>query len=185
MELNMTNLLWFFAFIFLAGGNGFGGLFGGRAPMGPPPATQQDLTAALNNQTLQSELNALGISTANNNYETARLIQEQNLLMQQRESNDMMSVIQNFNNLLMQITNQNAVTNQKIDALGFQMNECCCKIQTQMLENRLADKTAEALALQNKLDNAQQTQTILGNLGRFVAWAGSGSQAAAGAIAGA
>lgn len=41
MEMNMTNLLWFFAVILLAGGNGLGGLFGGgRPPMGPPPATQ-------------------------------------------------------------------------------------------------------------------------------------------------
>ena len=32
--------------------------------------------------------------------------------------------------------------------------------------------------IQNKLDNANQTQTILGNLGRFVAWAGSGTLSA-------
>ena len=88
MEMNMTNLLWFFAFIFLAGGNGFGGLFGNnRVPMGPPPATQQDVTAALNNQTLQSELNALGISTANNNYETARLIQDQTMANNTKDFN--------------------------------------------------------------------------------------------------
>ena len=55
------------------------------------------------------------------------------------------------------------------------MNSYCCEIKTQMLQDRLADKTAEALALQNKLDNRDQTQTILGNLGRFVAWAGSGA----------
>ncbi len=53
------------------------------------------------------------------------------------------------------------------------MSSCCCEIKTQMLQDRLADKTAEAVALQNKLDNAQQTQTILGSLGRLVAWAGS------------
>jgi hypothetical protein len=58
------------------------------------------------------------------------------------------------------------------------MDSCCCQLKTMTLENRLADKTAEAVALQNRLDNAQQTQTILGNLGRFVAWAGSGSPTA-------
>lgn len=167
MEMNMTNLLWFFAFIFLAGGNGFGGLFGNnRVPMGPPPATQQDLTMGLNNQSMMSELNALGLATANNNYETARLIQDQTMLMQNQNNTNLINVIQGFNQV-----------NSKIDALGYQMQQCCCEIKTQMLQDRLADKTAEALALQTKLDNRDQTQTILNNLGRFVAWAGSGSQA--------
>ena len=177
MELNMTNLLWFFAFIFLAGGNGFGGLFGGNR--GPAPATQQDLTMGLNNQSMQNELNALGLATANNNYETARLIQDQNMVMQQQNNTNLINMIQGFNQNMMAMQQQNALTNSKIDALGYQMQQCCCEIKTQMLQDRLADKTAEALALQNKLDNRDQTQTILNNLGRFVAWAGSGSQAAA------
>lgn len=180
MEMNMTNLLWFFAFIFLAGGNGFGGLFGNnRVPMGPPPATQQDLTAALNNQTLQAELNALGLATANNNYETARLIQDQNMSMQAQNNTNLINIIQGFNNMMMTMQNQTAQLGQKMDALGFQMQQCCGEIKNQMLQDRLADKTAEAIALQNKLDNRDQTQTILNNLGRFVAWAGSGSQSAA------
>lgn len=178
MEMNMTNLLWFFAFIFLAGGNGFGGLFGNnRVPMGPPPATQQDLTNGLNNQTLQRELNDLGIATQNNNYETARLISEQNMYMQSQNNANMLTNMQNFNSVIQQMQNQHAIISQKIDQLGFQMEQCCCSIKTQMLQDRLADKTAEAVALQNKLDNRDQTQTILNNLGRFVAWAGTGSQA--------
>ena len=178
MEMNMTNLLWFFAFIFLAGGNGFGGLFGNnRVPMGPPPATQEQLTQGLNNQSIMSELNALGLATANNNYETARLIQDQNLLMQGQNNTNLVNIIQGFNSMMMSMQNQTAQLGSKIDALGYQMSSCCCEIKTQMLQDRLADKTAEAVALQNRLDNAQQTQTILGNLGRFVAWAGSGSQA--------
>ena len=166
MEMNMTNLLWFFAFIFLAGGNGFGGLFGNnRVPMGPPPATQTDLTMGLNNQSIMNELNALGLATANNNYETARLISDQNLLMQGQNNTNLINVVQGFNQV-----------NAKIDALGAQIASCCCEIKTQMLQDRLADKTAEAVALQTKLDNRDQTQTILNTLGRFVAWAGSGSQ---------
>lgn len=171
MEMNMTNLLWFFAFIFLAGGNGFGGLFGNnRIPMGPPPASQADLTAGLNNQSIMNELNALGLATQNNNYETARLISDQNLLMQGQNNTNLINLIQGFNQI-----------SSKIDGLSAQMASCCCEIKTQMLQDRLADKTAEALALQNKLDNRDQTQTILNNLGRFVAWAGSGSQSAAAA----
>ena len=166
MEMNVTNLLWFFAFIFLAGGNGFGGLFGNnRVPMGPPPATQTDLVMGLNNQTVMNELNALGLATANNNYETARLIQDQTMVMQNQNNTNLINIIQGFNQV-----------NQKIDALGYQMQQCCCEIKTQMLQDRLADKTAEAVALQTKLDNRDQTQTILNTLGRFVAWAGNGTQ---------
>ena len=76
MEMNMSNLLWFFAIILLCGGNGFGGMFGGR-PFGPPPATQSDVNNAINNQTLQNQLTNLGVETANNNYQTALLLNQQ------------------------------------------------------------------------------------------------------------
>lgn len=180
MEMSMTNLLWFFAVILLAGGNGFGGLFGGnRPPAGPPPATQQDLTAAINNQTIQNELNALGISTANNNYETSRLISDQNMQIQRQNDTNIINIVQGFNAITQQMQNQQALLSQQILALSHQVSTCCCELRTQQLQDRLADKTAEAVALQNKLDNRDQTQTLLGSLGRFVAWAGSGSQAVA------
>ena len=167
MELNSTNLLWFLAFVFLMGGNGFGGFFGNnRVPMGPPPATQAELTAGLNNQSIMNELNALGLATQNNNYETARLISDQNLLMQTQNSTNQINVIQGFNQIA-----------SKIDGLSAQISSCCCEIKTQMLQDRLADKTAEAVALQNKLDNRDQTANILNALGRFVAWTPSGTQA--------
>lgn len=183
MEMNMTNLLWFFALILIAGGNGFGGLFGGR-PVGPPPATQEDVTSAINNQTLQNQLSALGVETANNNYETARLIQQQTSDMMQQNNTNLINAIQGFNNVTQQLQNQTNQLAQQISQLGYQMDSCCCSIKTQMLQDRLADKTAENVALQNKLDNANQTQNILNNLGRFVAWAGSGTQGAAVAAAG-
>lgn len=176
MEMNMTNLLWFFAFIFLAGGNGFGGLFGnGGRPVGPPPATQSDLNEAINNQTLQSQLANLGVETANNNYQTALLLNQQSSLMTSQNNANQINAIQGFNSVVQQLQSQTAQLGSKIDSLGYQMEQCCCSIKTQMLQDRLADKTAETVALQNKLDNANQTQTILGNLGRFVAWAGSGA----------
>jgi hypothetical protein len=176
MDMNGNNLLWFFAFLFLMNGNT--GFFGGRAPMGPPPATQQDLNDAINNQSIQNQLNTLGIATQNNNLETAKLIMDQNLLNQNQNSTNLINIIQGFNNVVQQMQNQNAQIMQQISQLGYHMDSCCCQLKTMTLENRLADKTAEAVALQNRLDNAQQTQTILGNLGRFVAWAGSGSPTA-------
>lgn len=183
MEMNMTNLLWFFAVILLVGGNGFGGLFGGR-PMGPPPATQSDLNAAINNQSLQNQLTSLAVETANNNYETALLLQNQAISTQQQNNTNLVNAIQGFNSVINQMQAGQANLAQSIQQLGYQLNTCCCEIKTQMLQDRLADKTAEAVALQNKLDNRDQTQTILNALGRFVAWAGSGSPTVTSTVSG-
>jgi len=164
MEMNSSNLLWFFAFLFFANGNG--GLFGGGRGYGPPPASQQDLNEAVNNQTVQQLLNNLTVETANNNLKTVEAIADQTAFMQNQNNANMINVIQGFNNL-----------SQRIDQLGFKMESCCCEIKTQMLQQQLDEARANEVRLQNKLDNRDQTQTILSTLGRFVAWAGSGSQA--------
>jgi len=158
MELNGTNLLWFFAFIFLMGNNGMFGFGNNRIPMGPPPATQSDLTAGLNNQSIMNELNALSLATQNNNYETSRLISDQNLLMQSMNNTNNINVIQGFNQIA-----------GKIDALSAQMASCCCEIKTQMLQDRLADAQAKNVALENTISNANQSQYLLGQLGKWVA----------------
>lgn len=156
MEMNMSNLLWFFAFLFLmGGGNGFG--FGNRMP-GPPPATQAELTAGLNNQSIMNELNALGLATQNNNYETARLISDQNLLMATQNNTNQINVIQGFNQI-----------SGKIDALSAQINSCCCEIKTMMLENRLQDAQAKIVQLQSEVSNKNQTQDLLNVMGKWVA----------------
>ena len=178
MEMNGTNILWFLAFVLLAGG-GLGGFFGNNRPIGPAPASIEDVNNAINNQSIQQQLSALGVETANNNYETAMLLNQQNNLMQQQNNTNLLTAVNGFNALTQQIQAYQAQVQQQISQLGYQMDRCCCEIKTQGLEFRLADAEAENIKLTNKLDNAQQTQTILGNLGRFVAWAGSGSQAAA------
>ena len=158
MEMNMSNLLWFFAFLFLmGGGNGFG--FGGnRVPMGPPPATQAELTAGLNNQSIMNELNALGLATQNNNYETARLISDQNLLMATQNNTNQINVTQGFNQIA-----------GKIDALSAQIASCCCDIKTQMLQDRLADAQAKIVSQQATISNNEQTQYLLAQMGKWVA----------------
>ena len=159
MEMSSTNLLWFLAFVFLAGGNGFGGLFGNnRVPMGPPPATQAELAQGLNNQSIMNELNALGLATQQNNYETARLISDQNLLMQSINNTNNINVIQGFNQIA-----------GKIDALSAQMATCCCEIKTQMLQDRLADAQSKIVAQQATISNNEQTQFLLSQMGKWVA----------------
>lgn len=170
-NMNSNSLLWFFAILFLAGGGGF--FNNNRAPMGPPPATQQDVTDAVNNQSIQQQLNNLGIETANNNLKTVEAIADQNMFLQNQNNTNMINVIQGFNNL-----------SQRIDQLGFKMDSCCCEIKTQMLQQQLSEAQATIVRQQNQIDNRDQTQTLLGALGRFVAWAGTGSQTATAAAAG-
>jgi hypothetical protein len=173
MEMNNNSLLWFFAILFLAGGNG--NFFGNRGPgpMGPPPATQQDVNEAINNQTVQGQLSDLRVATADNNLETVKAIAEQNAFMQNQQNANMINVIQGFNNL-----------SQRIDQLGFKMESCCCELKTQMLQQQLDQARANEVRLQNKLDNRDQTQTLLSTMGRWIAWAGSGAQAGAVAATG-
>lgn len=166
MEMNSSNLLWFFAFLFFAGGNG--GLFGNRGPgYGPPPASQQDVNEAVNNQSIQQMLSDIKLETANNNLNTVRAVADQTAFLQNQYNTAQINLIQGFNNL-----------SQRIDQLGFKMESCCCEIKTQMLQQQLDQARANEVRLQNQLDNRDQTQTLLSTMGRWIAWAGSGSQAA-------
>ena len=139
---------------------GFGG---GR---GPEYATADQVNQGFNNQNMQQIL----LSSANNNYETAQLINAQtNALMQQNNTN-LINAIQGFN-----------AVNISLQNLQAKMDSCCCEIKTQILQNRYEDERAKNVALQGEISNFQQSQYILGQMGRWVAWVGSGSQTTTGA----
>lgn len=156
------NGLWIFALLLLMfGGNGGWG-WGNRGPVGPEPASADQVAQGFNNQNMQQIL----LSSANNNYETAQLINGQtNLLMQQNNTN-LINAIQGFNAVNISLQNMMA-----------KMDTCCCEIKTQMLQDRLSDAQAQKVALQNEISNFQQSQYILGQMGRWVGWATSGTQA--------
>ena len=163
----------FIALLILAGGGGFGG-FGNRGDY----VSQADLAAGLNNNQTQAQLSQIALSSANNNYETAQLIHTQSTEMMQQNNTNLINAIQGFNNLGMQLTNQTNVLAGKVDALGAQMNECCCSIKTMMLENRLQDAQIALNAANNNLSNAAQSQYILSQMGH---WTPNTTTAAAGA----
>lgn len=169
-----NGLFWIFALLVLAGG-GFGG-FGNN----PGYVTQADMTAGLNNSSVQAQLQQIALSSANNNYETAQLVNGQtNTLLQQNNTN-LINAIQGFNQVNQNIASQGAALAQAIAQLGYQMDQCCCSIKTQMLQDRYEDTRAQLTAAQNSISNANQSQYILSQLGRFVAWTPSGTQAASG-----
>ncbi|MBO7449389.1 MAG: hypothetical protein J6U54_03385 [Clostridiales bacterium] len=163
---------WIFALMLLPGIGG--GRFAGAGPQGNY-VTQAELTAGLNNQAVQAQLQQISLSSANNNYETSRLIDQQTNLMLQQQNAGQINAIQGFNAINLNLTNLANGLSNKMDQAIFQLQQCCCDIKTQMLQDRLADKTAELTAAQNAINNAAQTQTLLSQMGRWVGWATSGT----------
>lgn len=178
--------------LFLGGFSGWGNRGPGPAPtpvVPPNVATTTDVQTAVNNQTVNSGIQQILLSSANNNYETAQLVSQQTNALQQQNYANQINAIQGFNNLGMNVTSgfnntQNAImaqTNalqQQISQLGYQMDQCCCSIKTQMLQDRLDDRNRQLAEANDKITSMQSANYILGNAGRFVAWAGSGSATA-------
>ena len=161
--------LWLFALLMLNNG-GWGN--NGNA------VTASELANSQNAQTQMMELSNIGQQLADQNYQTAQLISQQTNTMLQQNNTNLVNAIQGFNTVNQNIQNQTNVLSSQLQQLGAQMNECCCSIKTQMLQQRLEDTQARLVEKQNEISNLQQSQYILGQMGRFVAWAGSGSQTA-------
>lgn len=170
----MNDGMWIFALLLL----GRGGFWGGDGCGNGGFVTQADLSNALANQTTQSQLQSLAVETANNNYETAQLINSQTNTLLETQNTNLVNAIQGFNSLGMQITNQTNVLAQSIAQLSAKLDSCCCEIKTQMLEDRLEDSRARNVELQNDISNFNQSQYLLSQFGRFVPWLGTGQPTA-------
>lgn len=107
--------------------------------------SQADLAGALAAQTSAMNQQAILLSSANNNYEVARQIDTLSV-----------NVVQGYNQLA-----------QAIAQLGYNLDQCCCSIKTQMLQDRLQDTQFALNAAQNQISNANQTQYILSQLGKY------------------
>ena len=147
--------------LFGMGGGGFG--FGNNAGY----ATMADINSAINNQSVQQSLNSALLSSNNNNYETANLINQQTMAMMNQNNSNLINAIQGFNTTNQAIANGFNSVNQNIADLGYKMEKCCCDIKTQMLENRLQDAQTALLTSQtNNIVNAQ-SQYLLSQLGTY------------------
>lgn len=153
-------------FLFLMGtGNGFGWGGGNAAAVGY--ATQADITNAIQNQTAALNQQQILLSSANNNYETARLIDGLGASIAAQTNTNLINVIQGYNNLGNQITNQTNVLASKLDNLGFQMENCCCSIKTLIKDNQIADLTNQLNMAQNTAVNNAQSLYLLSQLGTY------------------
>ena len=160
---------WIFGLIVLLGlFGGFGGGFGNNNAAMAGFATINDVNAAINNQSTQQALNAGVLSSANNNYETAQLINNQSLAMMNQSNSNLINAIQGFNTLSGNISTGFSNVSAQIADLGYKMENCCCSIKTMMLENRLQD--AQTALLNSQTINAinGQSQYLLSQLGSYV-----------------
>ena len=146
----------------------FGG-FGGFGFGGNGAAAAVDVNAAINNQTVQQGIQNILLSSANNNYETARLIDNQTMFMTNQNNTNMLTAINGFNATSQQISSGFNSVNQNIANLGYKMDECCCAIKTMLLENRLQDTQIALQNEQNKSINAEQSAYLLSVMGKWVA----------------
>ena len=149
---------WLGAFLIIAVlFGGFGGFGFNRG--GENVATVEYVQSAINNQSTQEGLRDVLLSSANNNYETAQLINAQTNALQQQNYANQINIVQGFNAI-----------QQAIAQLGYQMDSCCCSIKTQMLQDKYEALENQYRTAQNDLSNAAQSQYILNALGRFVAY---------------
>ena len=144
----------------------FGGrLFGG----GGDSQISEIVNGAVNNQSTQSGIRDVLLSSANNNYETAQLINQQTMTMMAQNNANQISILEGYNAMNLANANAFAEIRQQMAALGYQMQSCCCEIKTQMLQNRLDDAERKNVVLDNQVSNYNQTQTLLGTMGKWVA----------------
>ena len=162
---------WIFAFLIIAVIFGWGGMGGNNAAMAGY-ATINDVNAAINNQSTQQALNNALLSSANNNYETARLISDQNMSMMAQNNTNLLTAVNGFNTISSNIANGFSNVSSQIADLGYKMENCCCSIKTMLLENRLQDTQIALQNAQNQAVNAAQSQYLLSQLGTFVPTAG-------------
>lgn len=162
---------WIFAFLIIAVIFGWGGGFGGNNAAMAGFATAADvnnsINAAINNQSVQNSLNSALLSSANNNYETAQLINNQTAAMMATQNNNLVNAIQGFNQISTNLNNGFANVSSQIADLGYRLDQCCCSIKTQMLEQRLADANAALVTSQTTNAINAQSQYLLSQLGTY------------------
>ena len=143
---------WIGVFLIIAVLFGWGGVGGGRE------SVSDAVNAAINNQTTQSGLRDILLSSANNNYETAQLINAQ--------TRDYM--LQNQTNQLAVVNGFNAIQST-LAGISNQIGSCCCEIKTQLLQDKYDETVRELAKAQNEAVNAAQSAYLLSTMGKWVA----------------
>lgn len=141
----------------------------------PSGVTQAELTAGLNNSSIQSQLQALQLATANNDLETVKSIGDQTNNFLTRDYANNINLLNGYNQINNSITDQTYQIGSKIDSLSHHMDQCCFEMQKQQLTERISDLQSIINQQAIQISNNQQTAQILGTTGRWVGWSPSGT----------
>ena len=131
--------------------NNGSGIFGGGN-------TQAEINAAIANQSTQNGLRDVLLSSANNNYEVSQRINDQTMALMQQGYTYQLSAEGRYNAI-----------QQQIAQLGYQMENCCCSIKTQLLQDKYDAAIRELAKAQNDASNAAQSAYLLNTMGKWVA----------------
>lgn len=163
----MEGLVWVVVLLALLGGGGVGGLGGG--------ATSQDLEL----QTLTGKLDGITNGISDLGYTLAgQFAGVQSALCQgfsgvnasisQGFATQALALNQGFNGVERGLVDVNNNLTQQMTALGHQISDCCCKVETAQLQGRLDAANARNAELSAQISNDRQTASILNSLGRYV-----------------
>ena len=161
---------WIFCFLIIAVifGWGNGGLGGNNAALAGY-ATMADVNAVVNNQSTMQALNQIALSSQNNNYETSRLISDQNMTMLQQQNTNLLTAVNGYNSIAASLQNGINSVNSNIADLGYKLDSCCCSIKTMLLEQRLQDAQQALADSRNVAVNQAQSEFLLNTMGKWVA----------------
>lgn len=144
---------WIGVFLIIAVLFGGGGLFGGNRE-----SVTETVNAAIANQSTQTGIRDVLLSSANNNYEVSQRINDQTMALMQQGYTYQLSAEGRYNAI-----------QQQIALLGYQMENCCCSIKTQLLQDKYDAAIRELAKAQNEASNAAQSAYLLSTMGKWVA----------------
>lgn len=162
LEGNGIIIIILFFLIFGFGGGGFGGWGNGGNAL-----TQAEMQAGFNNQAVLSKLDGINNGICSSGYENARLVDGAVMNMMQSFNNTNSALNDGFNGVQRDLCQGfNGVT-ASITNLGYQLQQCCCDLKTTMLQDKYEATQWQLEQAQNIISNTNQTQYLLGQLGRF------------------
>jgi len=139
---------WIGVFLIIAVLFGNGGLFGGS----------NDTQAQINAAMVQNGQRDILLSSANNNYETAQLLNAQTRDYMQSNYTNQLAVIQGFNAI-----------QQSLAGISSQLGSCCCDIKSTLLQDKYDAAIRENARLLADKSNADQSAYLLSVMGKWVA----------------
>jgi hypothetical protein len=149
---------WLGAFLIIAilfgGGLGWGG---NRGPA-PDVATKEYVQDAVNFQGISGQLQQIALSSADNNYQVAQLLNGQTRDLMQMGYTNQINAMAGFNQLT-----------QQIAQLGYQMDQCCCSVKTQLLQDKYDEAIRELNKEQGEKIAANTAAYVLNVMGKWVA----------------